>query len=243
MPCNGGSTTFANSGCVTQADYLVARESFLRGRGTYNLSRPGMQASKGPQFGGITASSMPTASISLGGILKGAGRIATGLIPGTLDDQIFGTLFGSGGSEPAGPQQQIPGSFAPQGTSCDFPAVSIRGRCVDPTAALPGGRPFVGPKDQDGYTPFFGRYGVAVAPKYQTQTVSKCPSGWVVGDDGNCYSKASVSKSQRMWNPGAKPLLTGGEMNAINEAARAAKRLGSTQKKLKAVSKTIQKVC
>jgi len=32
-------------------------------------------------------------------------------------------------------------------------------------------------------------------------------------------------------------------MSAINKAARAAKRLGSTQKKLKAVSKTIQKVC
>ena len=239
MPCNGGSTTFANSGCVTQADYLVARESFLRGRGTYNLSRPGTQASKGPQFGGITASSMPTASISLGGILKGVGQIATGLIPGTLDDQIFGTLFG--GSEPAGPQQQIPGSFAPQGTSCDFPAVSIRGRCVDPTAALPGGRPFVGPKGGDGYTPFFGRYGVAVAPEMEMRTVSKCPPGWVLGDDGQCYDH--LARGQRMWNPGAKPLLTGGEMSAINKAARAAKRLGSTQKKLKAVSKTIQKVC
>jgi|TARA_R110000787_G_scaffold213781_1_gene323236 hypothetical protein len=237
MACNGGSTTFANSGCITQADYIVARESFLRGRGTFNLSRQGTQAQKSAMAGPTMP---PMAGISLGGILKGAGRIATGLIPGTLDDRIFDTLTG-GGSEPTGPTQSIPGNFRPQGAGCDFPAVSIGGRCVDPTAALPGGRPFVGPKGGDGYTPFFGRYGVAVAPEMEMRTVSKCPPGWVLGDDGQCYDH--LARGQRMWNPGAKPLLTGGEMSAINKAARAAKRLGSTQKKLKAVSKTIQKVC
>ena len=142
MACNGGSTTFANSGCITQADYIVARESFLRGRGTFNLSRQGTQAQKSAMAGPTMP---PMAGISLGGILKGAGRIATGLIPGTLDDRIFDTLTG-GGSEPTGPTQSIPGNFRPQGAGCDFPAVSIGGRCVDPTAALPGGRPVVGPQ-------------------------------------------------------------------------------------------------
>ena len=62
----------------------------------------------------------------------------------------------------------------------------------------------------------------------------------VLGKDGLCYEK--LAKGKREWNPGTRPLLTGGEMAAINKADRAAKRLLATEKKLKNVSKTLNKL-
>lgn len=73
----------------------------------------------------------------------------------------------------------------------------------------------------------------AVAPFRFTQTVRRCEGrNHVLGSDGLCYDKKSIRKDQRMWPPGRKPLLTGGQLNAIAIAARAAGRIKTQTKRL-----------
>lgn len=93
-----------------------------------------------------------------------------------------------------------------------------------------------------------GRYGVAMVPytvgqirgRDGVRPIRRCLPGMVLGKDNLCYD--SLRKSERKWPPGRKPLLTGGEMNAITKAARAASRLHRTQKRLKKVQRTLKKV-
>jgi endonuclease/exonuclease/phosphatase (EEP) superfamily protein YafD len=54
----------------------------------------------------------------------------------------------------------------------------------------------------------------------------------VLGNDGLCYNRRDIRKSDREHVPGRKPLLTGGDLNAITRAARAARRVKVQQKKL-----------
>lgn len=125
------------------------------------------------------------------------------------------------------------------GGGCRPPSFRVGTQCVDPTAALPGGRPFVSPAGGvtvggPPMTPVLGFYGVAVQPAAMTVTRHRCPPGFVLGKDNLCYDH--LPKSKRKWNPGRKPLLTGGELNAISTAERAAKKLQRQRKKLKALA-------
>ena len=72
----------------------------------------------------------------------------------------------------------------------------------------------------------------AVAPFRHTQVVRRCGRGSVLAIDGLCYDKKTLRKDQREWPPGRKPLLTGGDLNAISRAARAAGRMKTQQKRL-----------
>jgi len=77
-----------------------------------------------------------------------------------------------------------------------------------------------------------GRYGAALEPGIMTIDRAVCLPGMQLGDDGLCYNKGAISNKQRMWPAGRKPLLTGGEMRAINIAAGAGRRLQSATKRL-----------
>jgi len=74
-----------------------------------------------------------------------------------------------------------------------------------------------------------GRFGVALQPAIVSAVRLRCPQGAVLGKDNLCYDK--LRKGDRKWNPGARPLLTGGDMNTLRRArslqARL-KRLGLT---------------
>jgi len=73
----------------------------------------------------------------------------------------------------------------------------------------------------------------AVPPFRFTQTVRRCEGrNHVLGSDGLCYDKKSIRKDQRMWPPGRPPLLTGGQLNAIAIAAKAAGRIKTQTKRL-----------
>ena len=103
------------------------------------------------------------------------------------------------------------------------------GRCIAPTSPL-GARVLVGDA-------VMGRYGAALVPGSQIVDRATCLRGMQLGNDGLCYNKGQISNKQRMWPAGAKPLLTGGEMNAIRTAdtargrvAKTAARLGITPK-------------
>ena len=199
----------------------------------------GVDATRMPGTGG-TPQILPlnTTASDLGGQ---AGTIIGGSTGGQIGGLIGGVIdyFTGSGSEPPTGEQAVPGSFAPSGGGgCKFPAVQVNGRCVDPTAALPGGDPFVSPASGEAV---YGRYGLAMTPRMETRTVSKCLPGMVLGKDGLCYE--SLAKGKRKWDPGTKPLLTGGEMNAINRAARAAKRLDRTKKKIKKAGRALEKAC
>jgi len=77
-----------------------------------------------------------------------------------------------------------------------------------------------------------GRYGAAIQPSQSSITVSRCPRGAVLGNDGLCYNSRDLRKSDRKWVPGRKPLLTGGDLNAIARASRAANKMKTQQKRL-----------
>jgi len=63
----------------------------------------------------------------------------------------------------------------------------------------------------------------------------------VLGNDGLCYDH--LPRGDRMWIPARKPLLTGGERNAIKVAARAGGKIQRAQKDLKKASKALGKAC
>ena len=77
-----------------------------------------------------------------------------------------------------------------------------------------------------------GRYGAALEPGIMTIDRAVCLPGMQLGKDGLCYNKGAIKNSERLWPAGRKPLLTGGEMRAINVAAGAGRRLQSATKRL-----------
>lgn len=77
-----------------------------------------------------------------------------------------------------------------------------------------------------------GRYGAGYVPGSKLIDRAVCLKGDVVGDDGVCYPKRSISNKDRQWPQGRRPLLTGGEMRAISVASRAAGKFERTQKRL-----------
>lgn len=203
--------------------------------GSFQTFAPGFTPTFGPNA--PIASGQGGGGIDFGGLVTNLGNALIGkyITPGSA-------AGGTGSEAPSG-QSPVPGNFsAPGGGPCGPGSVSVLGKCVDPMAALPGGDPLVyAPQSSQYGAAVYGRYGLALQPAMRTVTRSECPAGMVLGKDGLCYE--SLPKKDRKWNPGAKPLLTGGEMNAINKANRAAKRLAGTQKKLKKVGKAIGKVC
>ena len=78
-----------------------------------------------------------------------------------------------------------------------------------------------------------GRFGTALQPAQHPTVVRRCPPGAVLGRDNLCYDK--LRNSERKWPKGKAPLLTGGQMNAISIAARAASKLERTTKRLQKI--------
>ena len=79
------------------------------------------------------------------------------------------------------------------------------------------------------WTPQNGRYGAGLTPIAVQSSRRVCPPGHVLGDDGLCYDR--LAKSRRAWNPGTKPLLTGGDMNALQRAHRLQKSIGKISRR------------
>ena len=99
-----------------------------------------------------------------------------------------------------------------------------RGLCIAPTSPLGASR-LVGEATM-------GRYGAALIPGSQIVDRATCLRGMQLGNDGLCYNKGQITNKQRMWPAGRKPLLTGGEMNAIRIAARSRGRVARTAARL-----------
>jgi len=86
---------------------------------------------------------------------------------------------------------------------------------------LPGGK--TGLADA-GFQAVAGSFGMpAVVPILDQITKHVCPSGFVLGDDNLCYPKAVLRRDSRFrkHRPGARPILSGGQRNAIRKAKSA----------------------
>ncbi len=112
--------------------------------------------------------------------------------------------------------------------------------CVPPFRRAPDGscKLFLGDRPgPDGEAPMgdavMGMHGVGVAPGIMSINRSVCGRKMVLGDDRICYNKG-LSNSKRMWPKGRRPLVTGGEMNAVTIASRVGKRLDNAASKLRA---------
>lgn len=194
-----------------------------------------------PSLPGTTGAGYPSSGPSIKDQLLGAAI----QIGGAYVTKRLGLTGGGGAasSEPASGSAVVPGNFSGAAAGqCGPGKIRFGDSCIDPLALPPGGKPaLTGAQAADvGYgDAVYGRYGLGLVPAQEVRTVRKCPKGMVLGDDGVCYEH--LPKRDRMWNPGDRPLLTGGEMAAIRKAASAAKRLQTTRKRLKKTTKALEK--
>jgi len=161
-------------------------------------------------------------------------RRAFGALKGFLTGGFTGAVggfLGGGGASSAVPQRTSgpPGIFNDNGGPCSrlgFIRDPISGVCVDP----------LGPA---GLSTGAGGAAAAVArpggvdgqlPSARSTRTLICPPGMVLSKDDRCFH--SLSRKERKWDPGRRPLLTGGERNAITKAAAAARKIQRTQKQL-----------
>lgn len=173
--------------------------------------------------------------------LAGLGGSCTWLDLINAGIDVFGG--GDGTEEPPG-GDQVPGTGlnVPTGGNgaagtCPDGAIRIGDKCVAPGDIFPGGAPFVSAAD---WQPVRGLHGAGFAPMMETRQVRQCPKGFVLGDDNVCYDH--LPRSRRKWDPGMKPLLTGGDRAAIRKAATAARKLKRAKKQLKKSARALEKV-
>lgn len=192
-----------------------------------------------PTTGGAArAQQQAVAQFSLGGLFKGIGRgiagvadkvipgggaIADALLPG---DQGFSTTpipFHGGGGLPSLPGRGLSG--------CGPGLVKVGDRCLDITAALPGGRPFTQPAmpQLPGQRPQYGAAVMgafnmpALEPAVEMRPHRSCPPGMVLGKDDLCYPKQILGKRNRFrkWRGEIAPPITRAQMKAISQADKA----------------------
>jgi len=70
-------------------------------------------------------------------------------------------------------------------------------------------------------------------PSMRDVRTRRCTKGYVLGIDGWCHPKGTISNKNRAWPKARRPLLTGGDLNCIAKASRAANRLKVASKRLK----------
>jgi len=70
-----------------------------------------------------------------------------------------------------------------------------------------------------------GAFGAALEPAAMASTRLMCPRGTVLGRDNLCYNRRDLRKSERKWDPGTKPVLTGGQVNTLKKAQRIQERM------------------
>lgn len=187
-----------------------------------------------------------SSSIDFGEILSGLGGAAEDLLEGAiggavggLSERIRRSVAGIGGSAGGAPLVQpepsgdCPGIFSVKGPD---------GRCINLGDLAPGGDPAITQQQGNAVAGAFGLPALTpvVAGNISrmdgsTGPILRCPSGMVLGRDNLCYPKAVLRRSSkyRKWKPGRRPLLTGGERNAISTANRLRGRVKAAWEKVK----------
>jgi len=201
-----------------------------------------------------TTAAIPATLTSFGwqSALGGAIGTAIGGPVGGAIGGALGSIFEDDGTPVPGNNNPVPGSgvgtipgysggavqpFAPA-SPCQPPLIrSSSGLCVAPNSPAigPGGAgsvPAMTPLARPIGAAVLGVYGAGFSPGVRQTAVSVCPGGTVLGKDGVCYDKKQLRNTERMHPKERKPLLTGGDLNAISRASRAAGRLERQTKRL-----------
>lgn len=135
------------------------------------------------------------------------------------------------------PQQPSAPRFAPLPSRCIPPFFLnvVTGQCELDLVPGPGGGG-VGPQRTRMFgDAVMGQFGVALEPAAENITRLDCPPGMRLGKDDLCYNNSQLRNSERKWPRGRRPLLTGGDLNAISKAKRAATRLDNAMKNTRAI--------
>lgn len=171
---------------------------------------------------------------TIGKIGKAAAGVATGLIPGTIDDKLVGALIGSGqggtGKVPTstmfgcGGPGQLP---CPGGFQDATPGVMTPG---EQSVVKYSGQGYMGM--QMPHARQIRRLQCPTFPNGKTGVLWQAPmTGQIVclprGTSGRAFGLVRLHK------PATKPPITGGDMNAIKRASRAASRLAGVEKDIK----------
>jgi len=205
----GGGPTGAVGGFFRPTD-TVTRPTAAK-FGSVEMSTAAPAFVRGIEAGTITASSSDA-------------RCGAPLVRDRASGQCVGRSgFRSFAAPPSSSGGPCPGLFSVRGPG---------GTCVDLTALPPGGRPALTGRSGVAAEAVMGRYGAAYVPGSRMIDRAVCLPGDLVGDDGLCYNRKSLTNKERMWPRGRRPLLTGGEMRAISIAHRAAGRLTRTAVRL-----------
>ena len=197
----------------------------------------------GKAIGGLVKTAIPIVGQITSGIsevksfLGGGGQIQTArpTVPRVQTARV--TMFSEVEKE-AGREFKFPNGFA---NGLGVHGDGERGPCLPPLVRGPRGDCLFPPSPVGaarlGGTAVMGIHGAGVVAGSEIIDRATCLRGMHLGNDGICYKKGAITNKERMWPAGAKPLLTGGEMNAIRTAdtargrvARAAGRLGIVPK-------------
>lgn len=110
--------------------------------------------------------------------------------------------------------------------SCPPGRIRVGTNCIKPSAAAPGGVPFV---TSGGGAVVMGAFGLpAMQPEVvgnitrrdgSTGPILRCEPGLVLATDNLCYAKGTKGlAANRKWKPGTRPFLTGGDVKVLRRA-------------------------
>ncbi len=207
---------FPNAAAASKAGYQAIARPDLVGQADRNFSSNSFNVVTGPQ-----------AAFGFGDIVGAGVSILKRAIPGPVDDVLIDAI-GRKLNKPSAPQ--IAPSFSPTGSGpCTFPAIRVGSQCVDPSAALPGGRPLTRPAGT-GVPANQSVFGLYVEPVEELVQVSRCPPGTVLGKDDLCYDRSALPNNLRKYPKPARLPVTRSDMTAIRKAKSAEKRVAALAK-------------
>jgi len=122
-------------------------------------------------------------------------------------------------------------TWGPGNTQC-HPVPPFGAPCA---SRLAGNGASTSPREfqEGGFEAVTGQYGAGFAPMREDVFTWRCPKGSVLGTDEVCYNRRDITNKERKWPRGRRPLLTGGDRNAITRAVRAARAIQRTEKQLR----------
>ncbi len=162
-----------------------------------------------------------------------------GIIGGLIGAGV-GLLIGGPGGALAGAKLGFAGGGGSAGPECPPFTIKVGDNCVDPLAALPGGRPAVTRATGTGLITqaeieegIFGLLSTLpdIVGEINGKPVMRCPvPGLVLGKDNRCYSRKDLPAKLRKWPPHRCKSATDRKLKAIKDAGSAAKSLAAAFK-------------
>lgn len=158
-----------------------------------------------------------------GDVLRGVGRVATSIIPGPVDDILFGAISGQTGKRNISARSDCPPGFRanPRTGACE-----VEGPIGAVQRFLPGGQTGTLPQVQIGQEmpdafggAVMGAFGKPALQPAQASGVSlRCPRGMVLGKDNLCYGKNQINAGDRKWRPSKRAKISAAEWRTLSKA-------------------------